>query len=161
MPSTDWLVFAMVLIFLAFLLVKARVDLLRLGPEYRAARRAVAEAKGRAWRARRDPSQKAAAWREASQIALEQLERPSLAASYALRALRADGDDVSAIALLVQALQDAGRLRALERLLWRRVNRQAGPGRERAYEALVQLYEGPLKHRAKAKALRTLREQAG
>lgn len=146
------------LLFVLFLIVKL-VAPERRGPEARAARLRIAEAKRRASDHALPTPQRAAAMRDAALIALEQLGRPSLAASYARRAERLDPQAPEAIALLSAALRSATRFRALERLLWRRLadSIPADPAAERALEELLSLYEGPLRRPEVARALRRLR----
>jgi hypothetical protein len=123
-------------------------------------KRKIADAKLRARIRGADPIQSASAWREAALAALEGLNRPSLAASYARRAERLDPNDEEAIGLHAIALRRAARFRALERFLWRRLAEhpeQKGVGYERTFDELVSLYEGPLRRPEMARVLRRLR----
>ncbi|MCS6798628.1 MAG: hypothetical protein NZ898_08860 [Myxococcota bacterium] len=107
-------------------------------------------------RAGTEPEARAAAWLEAARLAM-QVRRPDLAASYALRARRAAPRSTEAIDALVRALRARRRYRALERLLWRALAEQDdAPVRTHLLEALVSLYEGPLRDRHRARALRRL-----
>lgn len=161
MPQTPagWGLLLAGFLFLAFVLFKSRMSLLPRDPARAEARKRIAEAKRRARKARSDPARKARAWREAAQIALEDLRRPNLAGSYALRAVRVRPDDLAALEILVTALRGAKRYRALEKFLWRRLRGEPGPGYDKAYDALLELYEGPLRRRERAQALRAMRER--
>jgi hypothetical protein len=149
-----------VALFLAFLLFKVWFGLLPANASRAEAKKRIAEAKRRARQAGKDRNARATAWREAARVALDELERPSLAGSYAQRAVRAQPDDVHAIALLSEALRTAGRYRTLDRLLWRRLRGKPGPGYDRAFEELLALYEGPMRRREQAQALRAMRRRS-
>ncbi|NOY89986.1 MAG: hypothetical protein GXP55_02165, partial [Deltaproteobacteria bacterium] len=75
-------------LFALFVLFKSRYSLAGKDPARRAARVRFGEAKARARVARDDPAARAEALREAALVALEELGRPNLAASYARRAAR-------------------------------------------------------------------------
>jgi hypothetical protein len=125
-------------------------------------KRRIADAKRRARIRGAEPSESAAAWREAALAALEGLNRPSLAASYARRAERLDPDDEEAIGLHALALRRAARYRALERFLWRRIADhpdQTGAGYRCTFDELIRLYEGPLRRPEMARALLRLRNE--
>ncbi|MDH5492794.1 MAG: hypothetical protein OEY14_12645, partial [Myxococcales bacterium] len=117
-------------------------------------RKRLAEAKARA-RAAAQGAEKAAALRQAAQIALDSLGRPNLAASFARRALRADPSDDESIHIVALAMRSAQRYRALEKLLWRRLD--ADGDDQRAFEELTSLYEGPMRRPEQARVLRRLR----
>jgi hypothetical protein len=151
-----WALLIAVLLFVAFLALKSRIAVSRGTPEQADARRRIGEAKRRA-RETSDGKARAAAWREAAAIALDGLQRPSLAASYARRAERADPDDVGAVEILTVALRRASRYRALERFLWRRLAGAPGASHDRAFESLCELYDGPLRRPVWTQALRSLR----
>jgi hypothetical protein len=150
------------LLFVVFLIVKLVAPERRRGPNAHAARRRIAEAKRRASDRALSSAQRAAALREAALVALQELDRPNLAASYARRADRLDPEDPGTLALLSTALRAAARFRALERLLWRRVAdaEPFGEAAERAVQELLSLYEGPLNRPEVARALRRLRAAA-
>jgi tetratricopeptide (TPR) repeat protein len=102
--------------------------------------------------------EKAEAYRDAARVALSELGRPNLAVSLARRADRLDPDGGEALDLLVASMSDGDRLRALERLLWRKL-REVHPGSERhrkIFGELLALYQGPLKDPDRAEALRML-----
>jgi hypothetical protein len=162
MPQTPsgWALLVALAAFVAFLLFKSRFSLLPRSETRKEARTRIAEAKRAARSAGDDDHARASAWRRAARIALDDLRRPGLAASYARRALRVSADDVEAMEITVDALTRVRRLRALEKLLWRRLEGEPGPGYERAWDELLALYEGPLRRRAQARALRQLRERA-
>lgn len=146
-------------LFIAFLLFKLFRPIASPGPQRREARRRFSEARRKA----REPSEasvdRAAAWREAARIALDELKRPNLAASCALKAEKQDPGDAEAIAVLSVSLRRASRLRALETILWRRLAHEEqarGPAYERAFRELVELYDGPLRKPERAEVLRRL-----
>jgi hypothetical protein len=124
----------------------------------RAEQRRLMEAQGRARDHALPVADRAAALRDAAAIALDELRRPGLAASYARRAERLDPRDGEAVGLLASALRQAARFRALERLLWRRLGEgePSDAGHERALRELISLYEGPLKRPEIATGLRKL-----
>jgi hypothetical protein len=149
-------------LFVAFLLFKlVRPSFLSRANKHEVKRK-IADAKRRARLRDAGPRQSASAWREAAWAALEGLNRPSLAASYARRAERLDPNDAEAVGLLATALRRAARYRALERFLWRRLADhpdQKGAGYERTFDELVRLYEGPFRRPEMARALRRLRSE--
>ena len=103
-------------------------------------------------------AEKAAAFREASRVALESMRRPNLAVSLARRADRLDPDGHEGLELLVRSMTEGARLRALERLLWRKL-KEVEPGSDRhrrLFAELLALYGGPLKDPDRAEALRRL-----
>jgi len=163
MPETPagWGLLVAVVVFVAFLLLKLRVSLRPRDPEVTEARRKIAQAKRRARGAGEDADARARAWLDASRIALAELDRPGLAASYARRALRADPDAVDAVDQVVAALEQGSRHRTLERFLWRRLDGAPGPAYDRAFSELLRLYDGPLHRPERAAALRALRRRAG
>jgi len=120
--------------------------------------RRLADARRRARAPGLRPAERALALREAASIALEELKRPGLAASYALRAERLYPEDAQAVGLLANALRRATRYHALERLLWRRVAKSdaSAAGHLRALEELIGLYDGPLRRPEIAEGLRRM-----
>ena len=161
MPETPagWGLLVAVVLFAGFLLLKSRVALLPRDPRVADARRRIGEAK-RAARAARDTKSRAGAWLDAARTALEELGNAGLSASFAKRAARAAPDDPAPIDAVITALRAAGRNRALERYLWRRLQGEIGPAYDRAFEELLSLYEGPLRKPERAAALRALRQRA-
>lgn len=156
--TKSWTLLITGAVFLGYLLVKLRVSLVPVSPEARAARLRIAEVKKRARSPELSPQQRADAWREAAMLALEGLERPSLAASYARRAERVYPEDDTTVSLVARALRAAGRLRALERLLWRQLARTPqGSVYGRALDELIALYDGPMRRPDRASVLRRLR----
>jgi len=157
MTPTRWAVLAAVGLFVVFLLLKSRVALAGSDPAVAKAREKIQAAKKRA-REAREPAGKAAAWRDASSVALDELERPGLAASYARRANRADPDDARNLRMLIDTMRRAGRYKSLEKLLWKRLD--AAPledeRAERLFGELLALYEGPMRRPEKARVLRAL-----
>jgi len=163
MPETPagWGLVAAVVLFAAFLVVKSLVSLRPEDPARARARRRIAEAKRRARGAGADRRARARAWLVAADIALEELDNPGLAASYARRAGRADPEDPAPVSLVARALRKSRRLRTLERFLWRRLQvTGSGPAYEHAFDELLHLYEGPLRRPERAAALRSMRAAA-
>jgi hypothetical protein len=146
------------LLFVLFLIAKLLAPARRRGPAARAARQRLAQSKRRASDHTLSSAERAAALREAAVIALGELERPGLAASYAHRADRLDPEDPESIELLASALRGASRFRALERLLWRRLAdaERVDTSFERSLQELLSLYEGPLHRPEIARGLRRL-----
>ena len=99
-------------------------------------------------------TERARALREGSQIALEALHRPGLAARLVLAAERLDPSDVASLPTVITALRRARRDRALEALLWQHVGAPASG--ELALTELIALYDGPLALPDRAAALRRL-----
>lgn len=154
-----WGLLAAVILFAAFLLLKSRFSFLPRDPSVGAARKRIRAAKKRARAAANDPDARVQAFLDAAAIAREDLGRPRLAASYALRASRADPDHVEAITLMAEAFREAKRFRAAEKFLWRRLDGPTGPGYDAAFEQLVALYEGPMRRRERAQALKAMRSR--
>lgn len=145
-------------LFLLYLLLKLRISLSPATPQARAAKQRISDAKVRARKPGLTPAERAEAWRDAALAALEGLHRPNLAASYARRAERACPDDAAAVRVLSLSMREAGRLRALERLLWRRLAQEThGPAHARAYDELIALYDGPLRCPERATVLHRMR----
>ncbi len=151
---------AAVLLFVVFLLFKATVGLRPRDPAMAEARRRIGEAKLRARAAGTDTEARVRAWLEAARIARDELARPRLAASFAHRAVKFGPNDVEAIGTMAQCFREAKRYRALERFLWRRLDGDAGPGYDRAFDELLSLYEGPMRKRERAHALQKLKARA-
>ncbi len=152
-----WGLLAAVVLFVAFLLFKSRVSLSPRDPAIAEARRKIKRAKKRARQAADDREARVRAWLDAARIARDELDRPRLAASFALRAARVDPDHVTAITMMAESFREAGRYRAAEKFLWRRLDGPHGPGYDAAFEQLVALYEGPMRKRERAQALRAMR----
>lgn len=112
-------------------------------------------------RAEKNVKIKASLYVESARCALYELERPNLAASLARRAERLDPSSEEPLPLLVEAMMEAGRARALERQLLRRIDRLAAdePRYRAAFDALLRLYEGPLRLPEKANLLRRLQKK--
>ncbi len=156
--TKSWVLLLVGVLFFSYLFFKLRLSLSPGTPEVREAKRLIQQAKRRAREPGRSPKERADAWREAAMVALEQLERPNLAASYARRAERADPEDPAAVRVLSLTFREAGRIRALERLLWRRLAQvPKGAAFTRAFAELVSLYDGPLRRPERAMVLRRLR----
>jgi hypothetical protein len=151
---------AAVVLFAAFLLLKSRVSLLPRDPAIAEARRRIREAKKGARKAAGDDAARVRALLDAARIARDDLESPRLAASYALRAARVDPDHVTAITLMAASFREAGRYRAAEKFLWRRLDGPKGPGYDAAFEELLSLYDGPMHERERAQALRSMRARS-
>jgi len=145
-----------------FVLFKPRLTRRSRTPAAGAARKAIAAAKQRARDTTAGASTRAAALREAASLALNELDRPGLAASFARRAEKLDPQNTATFGLLASSLRSASRFRALERMLWRRL----GSGEltdseyQRALQELIALYHGPLKRMEIAVALERFRSPA-
>jgi hypothetical protein len=148
--------------FVAFVLFKPRLARRARTPAAAAARRAIVVAQERARDVSAGTGPRAAALREAASLALNELQQPGLAASFARRAEKLEPQNTATFGLLASSLRSASRFRALERLLWRRLG-SADPADEdyqRALEELIALYQGPLKRMEIAAALQRLRSTA-
>jgi hypothetical protein len=168
----SWAMVSVSAFFVAFLIWKVRLSALVRGPSSRSKRSSAPDAerarerfkaaRRRAEQAGGDRAARADALREAALIALEGLKRPELAARLARRAARLAPESDEAVAAAVRTLRAAGRYPALEKLLWQELD-AAAPGSERyarTFAALLELYEGPLRRRQQASALRKLRARA-
>ncbi|MBX3248198.1 MAG: hypothetical protein KF901_13550 [Myxococcales bacterium] len=155
-PTVRWAVLAAVVLFVAFLVLKSRLAFART-PHAVEGRKKLAACRQRA-RAASTASEKAAAWREAATIALDELERPNLAASFARRAERIEPTSDEGLSLLSRTMRRAQRPQALAKLLWRRLAEEPldSPRADRLMAELLSLYDGPLRRPAKAKVLREL-----
>ena len=149
-----WALLVVVVLFVVFVIVKSRMPLFG-DPAVADARRRVRAAKARAREAKGDPKARAAAYREAAEAALE-VGRTGIAASFARRADKTDPDAVGGIRLIARAMRAGERHRALEKLLWQRLDGidLHGERAQRLFEELLALYEGPLHRRAQARVLR-------
>lgn len=154
MSPLAWGLLVAAALFAAFVVFKSRFPLAGRNPAIRDARERLAAAKAKAREARRDPARRAEALREAALIALDELGRPNLAASYARRAARAAPDDPESLHVAALAMRRARRYAALEKLLWRRLDQEIG--QEVSVQELLALYEGPLKRPEQARVLRAL-----
>ncbi|MFI5306902.1 MAG: hypothetical protein ACHQ53_06110 [Polyangiales bacterium] len=150
------------LAFIAFLVLRLLVPLGGGNATRHGAGLRLADARRRARAPGTSPVARALALREAAAIALDELQRPGLAASYALRAERLDPEDAQAVGLLAIALRRATRYHALERLLWRRIAKSdaGAAGHVRALEELIGLYDGPLRRPEVAEGLRRMTTKA-
>jgi hypothetical protein len=147
------------LAFVAFLLGKLLLPLgSRRRPAYRQGQARLAEARRRARDRGLSVAERATALREAAVAALEDLERPNLAASYARRAERLEPENADAVGLVASSLRRTSRFRALERMLWRRLSstESSSGSYQRALHELIDLYAGPLKRPEVAEALRRM-----
>lgn len=149
-----WALLGAVVLFVIFLAVKSR---LARDPATKEARQKLARAK-QAVREATTSAARAQAWREAAQIALDELERPGLAAAFARRAEREDPSNEEGLSLLARTMRSANRHQALSKLLWRHLADEPldSPRAERLMNELFALYEGPLRRPAQAKVLRAL-----
>lgn len=155
-----WALLVVVVLFVIFVIVKSRIPLFR-DPELVEARRRVRAAKAKAREAKGDPKARAAAYREAAEAALE-VGRTGLAASYARRADKADPDAEGGVRLIARAMRAGERHRALEKLLWQRLDGVdlQGERARRLFDELLALYDGPLHRRAQAQVLRQMLQRA-
>ena len=156
MPS--WVVVTIVVIFAVFILIKSRIPLSGRRPEEREARDRLKAIRKQIAKAKGDKRARSELWREAALIALEQLERPYRAALYARRADKLAPDDEENLSVVVRAFRRARRFRALERLLWRRMDQLEGntQAQERVLHHIIALYNGPLRRPAQARVIEKL-----
>jgi hypothetical protein len=147
--------------FVAFVLLKLVLPIADRSPLRRQARARLLAARQRALAPNTKLEERASALRQAATIALEDLGRPGLAASYARRAARLEPQSAEGRGLLASALRRASRFDALERMLWRRLVESAvdDPGHHRALQELVELYRGPLRRPDIAAGLQRLSER--
>lgn len=145
-------------LFLLYLLLKLRVSLAPGSAAVREARKGIAELKRKARDKSLSKEMRAEAWLSAADTALRDMGRADLAASYALRADRLSPGEGAAVGRLANAMRLSSRHRALEKLLWRRIDKHAPTtgAFEQSFEQLVALYEGPMHAPERARALRKL-----
>jgi hypothetical protein len=146
-------------IFVAFLIWKVRRSVATRDPLREPGRERLKAARRRIREAGKDRAALEDALREAALIALDELKRPELAARFARRADTFSPGSGASVETVVRTMRAAGRYPALERLLWRKLD-AAEPGTERhdrIFEALLDLYDGPLNRPYQAAALRRLR----
>lgn len=157
MPSTyaPWMVAAAIL-FAIFLLVKARLPL-GSDPRRVEGRRKLAEARVRAREAGKDRVRRAKALRDAAHVALADLAMPNLAASYARRALKIDPHDTESVDVVAAAMVRAKRYRALEKLLWRKLDEEGFD--PHVFERLIDVYDGPMRRPEQARVMRKVLER--
>ncbi|MFO0679646.1 MAG: hypothetical protein U0169_24170 [Polyangiaceae bacterium] len=110
-----------------------------------------------------DGPEKAKALCDAGDEHIRTLGRGRAASAYYLRAMRTDPTSAPLVTRIVDTL--ARRPRILETLLWRRLGSEpwAGPNAEAtraSLDALVKLYEGPLRNPLRARALEQARNMA-
>jgi len=156
-PTARTLLLLAGLLFALFLLAKTLRPQLLLNPAQREARQRLRALKQRAQDHALSTAERASALRDAASLALQELQRPGLAASLARRAERLHPEDGAALSLLTQALRKQARYGALERVLWKKLatpDASGAPGAQRARDELVRLYEGPLKRPEIAAAIR-------
>ncbi|MGB0680348.1 MAG: hypothetical protein ACPGUV_11860 [Polyangiales bacterium] len=161
MKVSPWILLACLAVFAVFLLLKSRIALQRGADERKEARRRLGAARQRAMQAE-DAAARAEALCEAATIALDELQRPQLAALLARRAARLAPTTSSAWTAICRALEKAGRNRDLEGVLWRRLAALVhdGPKLDSEFaallERLIHVYAGPLRRAGRAEVLRAL-----
>ncbi len=164
MGDAGWGLIGAVVVFAIFLLVKSRVGLRGADPVQRSGRARIAKLKREIFSHKTDRAHRAALWRKAAEIALDELGRPYRAATYARRADKLDPDAKEAVPLIARAFRRARRFRALERLLWRRLDRMDALDDSRSspiVAELITLYSGPLRRPAQARTLERLWARKG
>jgi hypothetical protein len=102
----------------------------------------------------RSATDRARALVRAARIALDQLHRPRLAARHAEWAHRLAPGLPEVVEVASIALVKARRVRALERLLWLSAEAELEGAERHARDALIALYEGPMKRPERARAIR-------
>lgn len=155
MTTVNAALLAAALLFVLFVVAQALLPALigrgKLGEANVRLSSTIARATGNA-----DLAERAAGLREASTLALTELRRPRLAVRYALWALEAAPGDPANVPVLAAAMMRAKRLRALERHLWELMDEHPAV-LAAAYDALLELYDGPMKTPERARVLRALR----
>lgn len=152
----SWLVVA-ALVFVVFVVAQVAWPRGRKGADRAAAKKKHFDAVSEGSDERRSPAERAASLAQAGRIALEDLRRPRLAARHAEWAHRLAPSSPEVIAIATDAMTAARRLHALERLLWASAAASDGAA---AMDALIALYQGPLKLPQRAQALRRWRRDA-
>ncbi len=158
MSVRTWMVVAAIVLFLAFIGLK----LFEPKKKDRASKEAWKQFYSARRRARKasDNADKARAWQEAADIALNDLRKPRLAAKLALRSEKLlPGVHAPVFDAVAQTLRKVGRYSALERYLWERLATAQGESWKRSFSQLVSLYEGPLRKENWAKALTRIHGQ--
>lgn len=158
MSTVDALLLAAACLFVLFVLSQAVLPaLMRRGPR-REVRARLAEAVAGATNGSRSAADRAASFREAAYIALRDMKKPRLALRYARSAHDTNPMDAANIELLAQTMMRARKHRALERHLWRSLDSHpASASFDAAFQALLSLYEGPMKAPERARVLRAMR----
>lgn len=151
--APQYLLIGGVVIFLGFVALQAMWPLSGSRVERKAARAKHSAAVSRGSDASRSEAERATSLVEAGRIAEGELKRPRLAARHAEWAHRLTPTSHAVIDLLFDTLPKARRLRTLERLLWLSADAEGSKG-DHARQALIRLYDGPLKLPARARALR-------
>ncbi|UJR82223.1 hypothetical protein [Sandaracinus amylolyticus] len=157
MTTINAALLAAALLFVLFIVAQALLPAILRRRGDRAANTKVDEAILRGNDTARAVSERADAFREAATIALDELRRPRLA----LRLL-ASGESIApgepaTIALVERAMMRAKDLEGLERYLWQTMDAHPGsPAHTRALDALLALYEGPMKTPERARVLRAM-----
>lgn len=158
MSTIDALLLAAACLFVLFVLSQAVLPaLMRRGPR-REVRARLAEAVAGGTNGSRSAAERAASFREAAHIASEDMKKPRLALRYARSAHDANPTDAANIELLANMMMRAGKYRALERHLWRSLDTHPDSASfDVAFQALLSLYEGPMKAPERARVLRAMR----
>lgn len=151
--APQYLLIGGVAIFLGFVALQAMWPRSGSRVERKAARAKHSAAVSRGSDGSHSEAERSTALVEAGRLAIDELRRPRLAARHAEWAHRLTPTSPAVIDLLLEALPKARRLRALERLLWQSADTE-GPRGDHARQALIRLYEGPMKLPARGRALR-------
>jgi hypothetical protein len=155
--ATRWASLAVTIAFALLVIVRGVLPALRKRRETAPARSAISKAVSVASDEKRSPSERARSLVEAGRKALDELEKPRLAAHHAEWAHRLSPSDPEVIALAVDALRAARAHGRLERLLWTSLDVAADDEVRRcAIDALAALYEGPMRCPERGRALRRL-----
>jgi hypothetical protein len=155
--ETNAALLAAALLFFLFIATQALLPALAGRKARRAAHSQISNAVARGSDEKRPAPERAAAYREASELALIELHRPRLAVRYALWADKAAPNEAATISLVARAMTRAKKHRALERYLWKALDAApAGEAHAAAFDALIALYEGPLHGPERARVLRAL-----
>lgn len=161
MTTINAALLAAALLFVLFIIAQALLPALMRRGGARAASAGVEAALARAKDASRPAEERAAAYREAAGLALDELRRPRLAVRLSQEADALAPAEPATIELVARAMTRARDLRGLERHLWSALDARTGapagdPAYDAALDALLALYEGPMKAPERARVLRAL-----
>lgn len=161
MTTTNAALLAAALLFVLFIVAQALLPALMRRRGTREASAGVDAAILRGNDAARPAAERTAALREAAALALDELRRPRLAIRLLTSAEAITPSEPATVELVVRAMTRARDLRGLERYLWSTLDAHPGTrGYDTALDALLALYEGPLKAPERARVLRAMRAGA-
>ncbi|AKF05147.1 hypothetical protein [Sandaracinus amylolyticus] len=157
MTTINAALLAAALLFVLFIVAQALLPALIRRRGDRASSAKMDDAILRANDTARPAAQRAEAFREGATIALDELRRPRLALRLLTSAESVAPGEPATIALVERAMLRAKDLGALERFLWQTMDAHRGtPAHARALDALLALYDGPMKTPERARVLRAM-----